>query len=171
MGMFVNDKGQLDFKKSEGSSVIGDAIKGAAKTAAVGVGVGVGVTGAAAAVSAGGTTAAAAIGGGAVTVALANEAMKQNGGETVAKAQLEDAHGGIPYEKVMQQYTTATNESAQIAQQELITQGGPEQMDPFEAFRQSMQHAGFTNTIEVNTDTSCLPQNQARQSQMSLSKL
>jgi len=169
MGMYINEKGQISYRKGEeanGKSYASpNLLKEAAKmaqdvggTAVKAAAIGTVAVGATAAISTGGTTAALTVAGGITATAVAAEVMREDE-EKVVETSLESAKGGENYEQVLQKYANATNESAEIA-----TEAASVKTDPFEAFRQCMGNAGMDDfTQEVTVDTACLPQKTSRQ--------
>lgn len=166
MGAYVNDKGQLDFRRgaeANGKSYISpDLLRKASqmardvggttvKAAVVG---GVGVSTGAAITSAGIPAAGGALGA-AVAGAAVAEAMGDKENEVIDSTPLEKATGGENYETILKQYASAGNEFHQIS--------GEAIEDPFEAARACLGEAGFSNVEETFVNTSCLPQNASRQ--------
>ena len=181
--MYVNKDGLLDYRSGEETSEKGGALKGIASIAPeilskaaemvqdVG-GTAVKVTAGTAVAAGGGVLAAnggaAVVAGAAVAGASYMAAKEISEGENniFERIEIEDAHGGVSHEVQLAQ-AAAPNESASITQQAMAVQPEEEVMDPFEAFRLTLEGAGFSNATEISTESACLTQSHARQQSMS----
>lgn len=187
MGFKKNADGVITYVKEEGDALIspelleklGDFASDTGGTLAKAGAAGVVAAGVGTAVAGSAPTALGVAGTAALTVA-ATESMKQEA-EKHESTTVEQATGGMPYEKMMEHANGSGTNSTQafansfqsdaqrIAQQALQQQQSQERtLDPYEMARMKLQEAGvasFENTNDINSSqTSCLPQGQSRSS-------